>query len=58
MSLRLCSKLEWPILVIFVVATIIFIALYEVEILKMGTKITVPGKPNIQINMSLLLNNL
>ena len=58
MSLPLCSKLKWPILVILVVATIIFSALYEVEIVQMGAKITVPGKPNIQINVSLLFNNL
>ena len=59
MSLRLCSKHKWPILVILVVATIIFIALYEVEIVKRaGTKITAPGKPNVEINVSLLTNNL
>jgi len=50
--------LRWPILVMLFVTTILFIGLYkhQEEIVKMAT-IIVPGKPNVQLNVTLLINN-
>jgi len=50
--------LRWPILVILFVTTILFIGLYkhQEEKVKMAT-IIVPGKPNVQLNVTLLINN-
>ena len=53
----LLRMLREAILVMLFIATILFIALYkqQVETVKMAG---VPGEPNVQINVPLLLNNL
>ena len=53
MSRRRWRMLRWPIPVILVIATILFIELYESreKLVKMAT---VPGKPNVQKIVSLL----